>query len=338
MAALAATTGCGSGVLGSSAPQTMTTPVASAKGPQLGYLWVDSDKTLRPILGVAGASQVGQSVVPAGVYVGASASATASIAVLQDTTGAFDLMTLPSGSPASLNLSLPAGARIRLSPGGAAALLYTPGASSASLVTGLLGTPAVHAITAPGTIADSAVSDTGAVSFEYKQGGSFAVSVIAPGGLSAPIASVKSTGGLNFLPGRDDLLIADAAANSLTLLRSATNAPSASPIQTAQLLQTPSAVGVSGSGRWAIVVNSGTSSGGPNLVRVDLTTLTSTSVVCSCKPTLASTLADDGAFRVTDAVTGPNWIVDAAPATPRVLFIPALPASAKTSLVASVVQ
>jgi hypothetical protein len=87
-----------------------------------------------------------------------------------------------------------------------------------------------------------------------------------------------------------------------------------------------------------MVVNSAAASGSQNLVRIDLTTLTSSSVACSCKPTLASTLADDGAFRVTDAVTGPNWIVDAAPATPRVLFIPALPASAKTSLVASVAQ
>jgi len=335
VAALAATTGCGSGVLGTSAPQTTTTPVASAKGPQLGYLWVGSDKTLRPILGVAGASQVGQSVVPAGVYIGAAASATASVAVLQDTTGAFDLMTLPSGSPASLSLTLPAGARIRLSPGAAAALLYTPGAASASLVTGLLGTPAVHAIAAPGAIADSAVSDTGTVGFEYAQGSSFAVSVTPPGGIAAPIASVKSAGGISFLPGRDDLLFADASANSLTLVRSTTSAPSAALVQTAQLLQTPTAVGVSGSGRWAMVVNSAASPA-QNLVRVDLTTLTSTAVGCSCTPTLAATLADDGAFRVTDAAAGPNWIVDAVPATPRVLFIPALPASAKTSLVASV--
>jgi hypothetical protein len=336
--AIAAVTGCGSGVVSTSAPQTMTTPVASAKGPQLGYLWVDSDKTLRPILGVAGASQVGQSVVPAGVYVGAAASATASVAILQDTTGAFDLMTLPSGSPTSLNLTLPVGARIRLSPGAAAALVYSAGAANASLVTGLLSTPAVHAISAPGGIADSAVSDTGAVSFEYGQGSSLSVSVLPLGGVSAPIATVKGAGGLSFLPGRDDLLLADGGANSVSIIRSATSAPSASVIPTAQLLQTPTALGVSGSGRWAMVVNSAAASGSQNLVRIDLTTLTSSSVACSCKPTLASTLADDGAFRVTDAVTGPNWIVDAAPATPRVLFIPALPASAKTSLVASVAQ
>ena len=145
-AVLTATVGCGSGLLGAgaAAPLNTAAPIASAKGPQLGYLWMASDKTLRPILGVTGASQVGQSVVPAGVYIGATASATASIAVLQDTDGALDLMTLPSGSPASLGLTLPVGARIRLSPAATSALLYTPGASSASLVTGLPLTPSVH--------------------------------------------------------------------------------------------------------------------------------------------------------------------------------------------------
>lgn len=338
-AALAATTGCGSGVLGTAAaPQNIAAPVASAKGPQLGYLWVDSDKTLRPILGVTGASQVGQSVVPAGVYTGATASATAGIAVLQDTDGGFDLLTLPSGSPVSLGLTLPAGARIRLSPAATTALVYTPGATAAALITGLPSAPAAHSITAPGAIADSAVSDTGAASFEYAQGSSsFSVAIMASGGRSTPVATVKSTGGLNFLPGRDDLLFADAAANSLTLIRSATTTPSTALIQTAQLLQGPTAVGVSGSGRWALVVNSAANSATQSLVRVDLSTLTSTAVSCSCKPTLASTLADDGAFRVTDAATGPNWIVDAAPTTPRLLFIPALPAAAKASLVAAVV-
>lgn len=331
---LAATVGCGSGALGTQAvpPQNVASPIASAKGPQLGYIWTSTDKTLRPILGVSGASQVGQSVVPAGVYVGAATSATASIAVLQDSDGAFDLMTLPSGSPASLGLTLPTGALIRISPAASTALIYTAGASSASLVTGLLSTPAVHTITAPGAISDSAVSDTGTTSFAYAQGSSFSIAAVALNGTAVPVASVKSLGGLNFLPGKDDLLFADATANSLTLMRSITSAPSTSVIQTAQLLKTPSAVGISGSGRWALVSNSGNQS----LVRVDLTTLTSTSVACSCTPTLATTLADDGAFRVTDSTSGPNWIVDAAPVTPRTLFIPALPATAKTSLIASV--
>lgn len=334
LAAIAlAASGCGSGVLSVNQTQNVPAPIASAKGPQLGYLWNATDKSLRPILGVSGASQIGQSVVPAGVYAGAAASATASIAVLQDTTGAFDFMTLPAGSPVSLGLTLAPGASIRLSPAAAAALVYTPGGTAATLITGLPSTPAVHTISAPGPIADSAVSDTGSVAFAYGQGSSLAIGVAALDGHSSPIASIKATGGLNFLPGRDDLLFADSVANSLTLIRSTTSAPASSLISTAQLLSSPAAVAISGSGRWALVTNTGSQ----NLVRVDLTTLTSTAVTCSCKPTIASTLADDGAFRVTDTVTGPNWIVDAASTAPRTLFIPALPAPAKNPLIASAV-
>jgi hypothetical protein len=328
-------TGCGSGVV-NTAQQALAVPVASAKGPQLGYLWMASDRTLRPILGVPGSSQVGQSVVPAGVYSSAASSATASIAVLQDAGGAFDLMALPSGSPVSLGVTLPVGARIRLSPSAAAALLYTPGASSASLVTGLPSAPLVRTVDAPAAMTDSAVSDTGAVGFEYAQGPSLAVSVTGADGRSTAIGTVRGGGGLSFLPGRDDLLFADGAANSLTLVRSATSAPSVLAIPT-QLLKKPTALGVSGSGRWALVVNGpgSASSGSQTAVRVDLTTLATTQLTCNCSATVALPLADDGAFRLTDAANGPNWMADAAQATPRTLFIPALPSSAKTTLVAA---
>jgi hypothetical protein len=333
-ALLATTAGCGSGLVATSQPQSTPAPVASALGPQLGYLWVNADHTLRPILGVAGSSLVGQSLVSAGEYIAAATSATQGVAILQATDGSFDLMTLPSGSPVSLvGLTLPAGAQLRLSPAASAALLYTPGASSASLVTGLPSTPKLQTISVGGPIVDSAVSDTGTASFEYSQSSSVTLAVVPLGGRSVSVATVGSGGGLNFLPGRDDLLYADAAANTLTLLRSATSAPSATLIQTSGLLKTPAAVGVSGSGRWALVANSASQS----LVRVDLNSLAAVSVACTCTPTLAATLADDGAFRVTDAATGPNWLVDASSPTPRTLFIPALPASAKSSLIASMV-
>lgn len=333
--ALAATLGCGSGVLQSTAPQSTAVPNASALGPQLGYLWLDSDHTLRPILGVAGASQIGQSLVPAGTYVGAVSAAAANIAVLQDSDGSFDLMSLPSGSPVSLAAKLPAGAAMRLSPSATSALLYTPGAASASLVTGLLSTPQVSTVKFAGPIVDSTVSDTGAVGVEYSQGTSIALSVMAVSGHAVPVASLGSTGGLSFLPGRDDLLFADGTANSLTLLRSATSAPASSLIQTASLLKSPLAVGVSGSGRWALVVNGAVSSASQTLVRIDLNTLTSVSVACACKPTEAAVLTDEGAFRVTNVRSGANWIVDASTASPRTLFIPALPPPSKNSLIAA---
>jgi hypothetical protein len=329
-AALACTLGCGSGIQPSTAPQGSAVPTASAQGPQLGYLWLDSDRTLRPILGVAGASQIGQSLVPAGTYTGAVTAAAANIAVLQDSDGVFEVMKLPSGKPASLTVKLPAGATIRLSPSATSALLYTPGSSSASLVTGLLSTPQSQAIKLAGSIVDSAVSDSGAIATESAQGSSLALAVTAASGRSVALASLGSAGGLAFLPNRDDLLFADGTANNVTLVRSASSAPTSTPIQTS-LLKSPSALGVSNSGRWVLVVNAATQT----LVRIDLSNLSTASVVCSCTPTEASVLTDEGAFRVTNVKSGANWVVDASTPAPRTLFIPALPQATNTSLVAA---
>ncbi|WP_263374829.1 hypothetical protein [Granulicella aggregans] len=335
--ALSATFGCGSGTVQSigSGSQSSAVPTASAQGPQLGYLWLDSDRTLRPILGVAGASQIGQSLVPAGAYVGAASHAAANIAILQDTDGSFDLMRLPSGLPASLSVKLPTGAAVRISPSAASALLYTPGTNSATLITNLLSTPQAQTVKLSASIVDSAVSDTGTIAAEYTQGSSIALAVTSTSGRSVPLANLGAAGGLSFLPGHDDLLFADGAANSATLVRSATSAPASSLVQTGSLLKSPSALGVSGSGRWALVVNNAANSATQTLVRIDLNTLTTVSVSCSCKPTEAAVLTDEGAFRVTNVKSGANWIVDASSSSPRTLFIPALPQTANTSLVAA---
>ena len=229
-------------------------------------------------------------------------------------------MTVPSGSPVTLGFTLPVGAAIRLSPAAAAALVYTPGATSASLITGLTSTPSVHTITAPGTIAESAVSDTGSVSFAYAQSSSFAIGVAAVDGRSTPIASVKAIGGLNFLPGRATISSLPTPrpthlpwfAPPLPRLRQPSSRPR-SFLRVPPPWPSP-AVGVGHSSRIPVArALSGLTS--PHS--------TTTAISCACKPTLAATLADDGAFRVTDALTGPNWIVDAAASTPRTLFIPA---------------
>jgi hypothetical protein len=321
-------TGCGTGIATVAAPQaTPTVPVASALGPQLGYLWLVSSKTLRPILGIPGASQVGKSVVPAGAYINAATSATASLAVLQAADGSFDLMLLPTGTPVSLGLTLPTGATIRLSPSATAALAFTPGATSAALITGLPASPSLQTISAPAAIADAAVSDTGTVALESSR----SLSILALKGVPVTIAAIAAPGGISFLPGsassHDDLLFADSAANSLTLARSTTSGPSAQTISTSGLLHSPSAVGVSSSGRWALVANSGSQSA----VRIDLSTLAASSVACTCQPTLVKPLADDGAFRITGLASGPNWLVNAASTTPGTLFIPALPATPNTA-------
>lgn len=326
LCALALLSGCGSGLgsVGTSAPPA----IAATNGPQLGYLWVATDKTLRPILGVAGASQVGQSVVPAGAYQSAVTSAAGTFALMQAADASFDVVALPTGTSVALPVSLPSGATLRLSSSGAAAALYSPGASSAAVITGLPNSPVVRTVSASAPIVDAAVSDTGSIAVEVAQGSSLIANVVTLDGKSHTVASLGASGGLTFLPGRDDLLLVDSAANTLTLIASASSAPAASTFPTGTLLQAPLAVGVSQSGRWALVANSA----GNGLVRLDLRQRTSSAVACACTPTLAAPLADDGAFRVTALPADPNWVVEANAATPRVLFLPAVPGVKKVAI------
>ncbi|HEY0784836.1 MAG TPA: hypothetical protein VGD62_03135 [Acidobacteriaceae bacterium] len=319
--------------------------VAAAQGPQLGYLWSPEERSLRPILGVPGASQIGQSVVPPGVYVNAAVAA--SLALLEEPAG-FDLMTLPSGAPVRLAVPAPgtATAQIRLSPGGTSAALFVPGATTMTVVTGLSAAPAasqpgkanqIQNLTAAAPIEDAAVSDAGSAAVLTQQAGGMALAVLSASGRSTGTVVLKADGGLQFVGASDDLLVADAAANTLTLVRDASTLPAAALVATGTLLKAPLAVAASSAGRWAVVANSAEAS----VVRVDLTGQTQAQrVVCACKPTTAVALGSDGYFRVTTPTNAPGastpaWMVDATAATPRMLFIPALAgpagAAAKTA-------
>ncbi len=63
VASLAGLAGCGSGISSASAGKVAA---ISTTGPQLAYLWSAGDKSLRPLLGVAGSAVVGASVITPG--------------------------------------------------------------------------------------------------------------------------------------------------------------------------------------------------------------------------------------------------------------------------------
>ena len=323
----------GCGVSPSSSSGGGAAPIAATAGPQLGYIWNSSERSLRPILGVPGAAQIGQSVVPAGQYF--NAATTNSIALLEDASG-YSLMALPSGTPVRLSLPAPTSSttinQLRLSPGGTSAVVFSPGAATLTLVTGLslvnsAGTNQAHSLTAPGVVSDAVVSDAGSTAVLVGQ----KVTLMSATGSTSNLATLAgSAAGLSFLAASaanpDDLLIADTAANTLTLVRSVASSPSSATLPTGTLLKTPAAVSASLSGHWAAVANSADAS----LVRVDLSgQAPAQKVACACQPTLITPLADDGYFRITgppaqaQLIPDPLWIADAT-ATPRTLFIPAV--------------
>jgi len=316
-ACLALPCGCGSGInLPAGGGGGNPAATAAPNGPQLGYFWNAADQTLRPILGIPGASQIGQSVVPAGAYVTGAASSAANVAVLQEPDGTLDLMALPSGAPMHVKAATTAGAQIRFSPNGKSAVIFTPGAKSIALLTGLTSSPSISAIASPAAIDEAALADSGSVAIAARAN----IQLLSAAGAVTPLGTVGALGGLAFA-GSDDLLFADASANTLTLVRSAASKPSPTLVPTASLLMSPSALGVSPNGQWVLVANSGETS----TVRIDLTgQAPPLRIACSCTPALVAPVAGTANFRITDATGGPIWGVDAGTGTPRSFFIPAV--------------
>lgn len=290
-------------------------------GPILGYVFTASDGTLRAVLGVRGSARVSASIVPAGVYVAGDASTASSAGLLEDEAGSLFAFNLPQSQPIHVADGLISRVQIAFSASGETAIAYGAGSSSVTLVTGLPGSPVAQKIPVPSAaqVVSGVVSDKGTVVL-VMQGASVAVGTLSANGGFSKFASPSAVPGLNFLPGADDLLIADGGANAVSLIRNVSSSP-ASQVLTVAGLNKPVAIAASKDRKWAGVVNGGDS----NILRVDLASGTAVSkVVCDCKATQLSSLAGNGLFRVNPLGTGPLWTVDLAGVTPELLFVPAI--------------
>jgi hypothetical protein len=324
IAAVSGLCGCSAGfVLLGSGGGTSTPATAVSNGPQLGYAWYAQDQTLRPILGVPGSSQFGESVVPAGAYVGGASSAAANLALLIGTDEKVYKMSLPNGTPTQIGATAGTGAVVRFSPTGASAVVYVPGGTSATLVTGVRTTPVVKTLSMTAPLLEMTASDAGTAAAVLQ--GSHGASVAVVSGTNArQIAAVNGDGGISFAGTSEDLVVADSVANSLTLIRAAATAPVAVQLETASLLKTPMAVGASLNGKWVVVANSGESS----VVRVDVSGASAPQrVSCPTQPTVVAQLAGNGVFRFNDLGATSVWLSDVTTASPSMLFIPALPST-----------
>jgi hypothetical protein len=319
-ALLAMACGCGSGVLESGGGNAIR-PAAVPQSPKLGYVWNDTEGSLRPILGVVGSSQIGQTVVPAGLYKRGASSAVSGVALLEESGGTLDLMRLPDGEAVVVGTGFGSGLQIRFASSGSVAIAFVPGASGVKLITGMPSSSQMRSIALTAAVLDGAVSDDGSVAVAMQVVGGVNIAVIAGDGKVVPAAKAKSVGGLGFAGSSDDLVFADSTANTLTVVHSASTAPSAVQVQTGNLLKQPIAVGTSRDGRWVVIANSGDAS----VIVADLAAQTAPQrIACSCKPTMAAQLAGTGAFRVTDIGSGPAWMLDATASAPKMLFIPAI--------------
>jgi hypothetical protein len=292
-------------------------------GPTLGYVFSSTDGTLRALLGVRGSAQVSASIVPAGVYVAGEASTAGSVALLEDANGSLFAFDLPLSQPMHVTDGLPANARVVFAPAGQNAVVYAPGGTSLLMVSGLPGNPQVQTRTSAGPLVLAAVSDAGTVAI-VQQGSPVRVGTLSAAGTFSAVASVQAAGGISFMPGVDNLLIADSGANTAALVRSVAGAPSVQALSVTGSgvgLSQPVAIAGSYDGHWAVIADGGDQ----NVFRVDLTTGTPAAMLtCACQPTAVSALTGGGTFRVNGIYGGPLWTVDTTSAQPQLLFVPAI--------------
>ena len=313
--------GCGTGTPSSLAkgPVSSNTPAGTniSSGAQLGLIWNAGDATLRTLVGVPGSTQLGPALFPVGAYSAGAFAPLTQTALLIDPKGNLQILILPSLVPATVAQGISPSSVIAFAPRGGYAAVFAPGSNSAVMVTGLPQAPAVSSLSVTGGILGAAVSDAGTLLLATGAGsGGVAVTSISAGGTRTSLASLAGYGGMSFIAGSEDSLIADAAGNTLaryhggvaTVLATHTNG-----------LNQPFAVAASQDGHWAVTVDQADGS----LLRVDLTGATPPAQsTCACTPTQLSALSGNAVFELAAPASAPGWMIEADSPTARVLFIP----------------
>jgi hypothetical protein len=317
--ALLLVSGCGKSSINTGSTGNTGTPAGTnvSNGAQLGLVWNSSDSTLRTLVGVPGATQLGAPLFPAGTYSAGAFAGQTQTALLIDPKGNLKVMTLPSQQLVSLTGKVSPASQIVFSPHGGYAVVLSPGATSLLLVTGLPQLPEVATVTATTQIQGAAVSDAGTL-LVAANGATAGVSVTATtgNGTRSTLATLAGFGGMSFVPGSEDSLIADSAANTLSRYHNGAPTTLATGVNG---LNQPLAVAASQDGHWAVAADRADSS----LLRVDLTGVTPpVQSSCACSPTQLSALNGNAVFEMVAPGATPGWMIQADSPTSRVLFIP----------------
>lgn len=304
-----------SGVTGSSTSSSNTAGSVSG-GASLGLLWSPIDRTLRPVVGLPGSSWLGPSVVPAGAYQTGAYSPASGVALLIDSRGNLTALSSPSLQPVVLAQGVATNAEINFSPDGKLAVLVTTGSATAMLLAGLPAQPSLSVVHASSPIAAMAIADDGTLLIASQGSAGVAINQVSPAGTSTIIASLAGFGGMNFLRGSDDFILADSVSNTLARVHNGSLQVLATKTDG---INQPLAVAASADSLWAVVANQADGS----LLRVSLAGATAaTRAACACSPTELVPLAGNAVFALTPPGTAPSWMIDAGRTIPGVFFVP----------------
>jgi len=297
-------------------------PASAISGPILGWVFDRSVGGVRPILGVPGASILGEvldlgfemtraTVSPGQDYIVAVAGESREVVLVRIKRGAIAVGVLPGVSPGADEMVL--------SPTGSAAAFRYSTAGKIQVLSGLPEAPVmkreVDLASLGPVITAVAVSDDAELLLVAAEDGT--VWAAGQDGNARVVGKFGHVPALAFLPRSQDMLIADDADNAVYLLRDA-----ASPGQLLRLageqdgVAGPREVVASGDGQRAVVMNGGSG----ELIVLDLAGGPALKVACEVEATLLERLEGNTVFRLTEAAGREVWLFDGDWPEPRVVF------------------
>ena len=302
-------------------------------GPVAGYVFDGTAHTVRPVLGIPGASVLGSSVALGYNVTSATISPKADSVLATAADGSLHLVALSSGQPTEVPLNGASAnpSRVVFSPSGTAVALI--GAGRAQVFNGLpssptlagtmdlgnAGTSQVQAAAmqrgAPASPASMALTDDGSWLLAVSNG---SAQLIGAGG-SHTIGSAGRGSLVAFAPGTHDAAILNAR-QSLTLVRNADSAATQQALVEGAGVTGATGVAFSADGKSLYLAGAGQA-----VTVFDLAGGTQTPVTCNCTATGLTRMGN--VFRLNELGSGPLWLLDPTGSAPRIVFVPASTAS-----------
>jgi hypothetical protein len=296
---------------------------SSMSGPILGWVFDRSVRGVRPILGIGGASVLGEPL-DAGFQMEQAAVSPSRDYILAVAAGAGDVLQLRirrTGVEPRLLAAAAAPDRIALSPTGSAAALYYSAAGKISVVSGLPDAPAIaREVELPAPAGALAISDDGeALLVSGEDGSLFLASPSAGVRLVATFGHISAVA---FLNQSRDALAADDRENAVYLIRDVTGAPQVLVLAgEKEGIAGPVAVAASSDNQRAFVA----SAGARGVVVLSMAGGAPALIACDCVPAGLERVEGNDAFRLTPLSREPMWMLDGDAAQPRVTFVPPPP-------------
>jgi len=300
----------------------------SISGPSIGFVSDDEGRTIRPLLGVLGASIPGDAVkLPEGIvdgkisprqdYALARSAANGQPVIVR--LNALDLSIVPL-------VDRPQDSEwVATSPTGAVAALYGKESRRLQLVSGLPATPEVvfefDTSRLGGTLHSVAISDDAKLAL-VNVGEQIRTLWIVDGLGNASPVSASQPSQMTFIANRHDALVADDGTHEVFLLQSLDQNPIRLPgVVLRESEGGISAVAASADGQTIFVAQAGST----QITLTDLQTRITTVVSCPCTPTVFAPMQGISVFRLNSFSNGPLAILDASSfpgQAPRTVIVP----------------